>query len=283
MRAMTTIDQTQRAAVMTWPSSQPAPAAAAAERRRAVREQPAPLEAVWARSEADVRAVQRLRYRVFVEEMGATPPQRPHLPGHDCDAFDAYCEHLMVRTVATDREPARLLGTYRLLTPAAARLAGGYYSETEFDLRPLDGLRAGMVELGRSCVDPQWRNGSVILTLWASLAEFMHRNGVQSVIGCASVPLLDGGLNAAALWRQLRLTHLAPAALQVRPRLPLPVQCLPGVENVETPPLIKGYLRCGARVLGAPAWDPDFRCADLPLLLRWDDLSPSYRKHFVGA
>ena len=243
-----------------------------------------PLEAVWARDEADVREAQRLRWRVFVEEMGASITPRAGAPlRHDVDDFDAHCEHLLVRTVASDVAPSRLVGTYRLLTPAGARRAGGWYSETEFDLAPLAGLRAGMVELGRSCVDPAWRSGSVILTLWTSLAEFMHRHGVESVVGCASVPMPDGGINAAALWRELSRTHLVAEPLRVRARLPLPVQWLPAAPVVETPPLIKGYLRCGAKVLGPPAWDPDFRCADLPMLLRWDDLAPAYRKHFVPA
>lgn len=242
----------------------------------------AALEAVWARDEADVREAQRLRWRVFVEEMGASIAPRAGAPHrHDVDDFDAHCEHLLVRTVATDDAPARLVGTYRLLTPAGAQRAGGWYGETEFDLSALDGLRAGMVELGRSCVDPDWRSGSVILTLWASLAQFMHRHGVASVIGCASVPMPDGGINAAALWRALSRTHLVEEPLRVRPRLPLPVQWLPAATSVETPPLIKGYLRCGGKVLGPPAWDPDFRCADLPMLLRWDDLAPAYRQHFV--
>lgn len=248
------------------------------------RETAVALEAVWARDEEDVRAAQRLRWRVFAEEMGAELPAAPGAPaGHDVDPFDEHCEHLLVRSVASDDAPARVLGTYRLLTPAGARRAGGWYSQTEFDMRPLDALQDGMVELGRSCVDPQWRSGSVILTLWSSLAQFMHRHGVQSVIGCASIPMPDGGLNAAAIWRELSRTHLAPEALRVTPHLPLPVHCLPAAPAGELPALIKGYLRCGARVLGAPAWDPSFRCADLPLLLRWQDLSPSYRRHFSAA
>lgn len=258
------------------------PPARAAQRARAA-SAPA-LEAVWARDESEVREAQRLRWRVFVEEMGASVAPPPGAPlRHDVDAFDAHCEHLLVRTVANDDAPSRLVGTYRLLTPAGAQRAGGWYGETEFDLAPLAPLRDGMVELGRSCVDPDWRSGSVILTLWASLAQFMHRHRVASVIGCASVPMPDGGINAAALWRALSRTHLAPEALRVAPRLPLPVQWLPEAATVETPPLIKGYLRCGAKVLGAPAWDPDFRCADLPMLLRWDDLAPSYSRHFGAA
>lgn len=259
-----------------------APSAPLRARRSAPAAAPA-LEAIWARDESEVREAQRLRWRVFVEEMGASVAPAPGTPlRHDVDTFDAHCEHLLVRTVASDEAPARLVGTYRLLTPAGARRAGGWYGETEFDLTPLEGLRDGMVELGRSCVDPEWRSGAVILTLWASLATFMHRHRVESVFGCASVPMPDGGINAAALWRTLSRTHLAPEALRVQPHLPLPVRWLPVADAGETPPLIKGYLRCGAKLLGPPAWDPDFRCADLPMLLRWEDLAPAYRQHFVA-
>jgi putative hemolysin len=244
----------------------------------------APLEAVWARDEAEVREAQRLRWRVFVEELGATvspPPGAP--PRHDVDAFDPHCEHLLVRTVASDDAPSRLVGTYRLLTPAGAQRAGGWYTESEFDLASLAPLAPGMIELGRSCVDPAWRSGAVILALWGSLAQFMHRHRVESVVGCGSVPMHDGGINAASLWRELARTHLAAPEWHVAPRLPLPVEWLPPSRVVDTPPLIKGYLRCGAKVLGPPAWDPEFRCADLPLLLRWQDLAPAYRRHFAGA
>lgn len=248
------------------------------------RERPVALEAVWARDEDDVRAAQRLRWRVFAQEMGAELPSAPGVPpGHDVDEFDAHCEHLLVRTVATADEPSRLLGTYRLLTSDGARRAGGWYAETEFDLAPVDGLREGMVELGRSCVDPDHRSGGVILTLWSSLAQFMHRHRVASVIGCASIAMPDGGINAAGVWRELARTALVEPALRVQPRLALPVDSLPVANAIEVPPLIKGYLRCGAKVLGPPAWDPAFRCADLPLLLRWDDLSPAYRRHFGAA
>jgi putative hemolysin len=123
----------------------------------------------------------------------------------------------------------------------------------------------------------------VILLLWSSLAEFMHRNALDLVVGCASVPMRDGGHVAASLWNALRLTHLAAPERQVQPRLPLPVDELDGSLEVEAPPLIKGYLRCGARVLGAPAWDPDFGVADLPLMLDLNDLPNAYRKRFIGG
>lgn len=245
---------------------------------------PERLDVAWARDDEDVRQAQRLRHLVFVEEMGArlsVPQGSP--PGHDIDMFDAYCEHLLVRAAGSDGEPGPVVGTYRVLTPAAARRVGGLYSETEFDLTRLRPLRSRMVELGRSCVHPQWRSGGAILALWGALAEFMHRNSLDTMIGCASVSMRDGGHFAASLWQQLSRTHLAPIQWRVEPRLPLPVEELQHDLEVQAPALIKGYLRCGAKVLGAPAWDPDFNTADLPMLLRIEDLPSRYRKHFLGA
>jgi putative hemolysin len=242
------------------------------------------FDVVWARDEEDVRQAQRLRHLVFAEEMGArlTVPKGSPL-GHDIDLFDPFCEHLLVRTSGKGGEPGTVIGTYRVLTPANARRVGGLYSDGEFDMTRLRPLREKMVELGRSCVHPQWRSGGAILALWGALAEFMHRNQLDTMVGCASVSMRDGGHFAASLWEQLRQTHLAPIHWQVTPRLALPVNDLRHDMPVEPPPLIKGYLRCGARVLGAPAWDPDFNTADLPMLLRIEELPARYRRHFIGA
>jgi putative hemolysin len=238
----------------------------------------------WARDEDEVLEAQRLRYQIFAEEMGARLSCPKGAPaGHDIDVFDAYCEHLLVRAPGADGDPGPVIGTYRVLTPAAAKRVGGLYSETEFDLTRLRPLRSRMVELGRSCVHPDHRNGGAILALWGALAEFMVRNGLDTMIGCASVSMRDGGHVAASLWEQLRHTHLAPIEWQVQPRLALPVQELNRHLDVEPPALIKGYLRCGARILGAPAWDPDFNTADLPMMMRIGDLPAKYRKHFLGA
>lgn len=241
------------------------------------------LDVAWARDESEVREAQRLRYRVFAEEMGArlAPPAGTE-PGLDVDVFDPYCEHLLVRVPGADGDAGPVIGTYRVLTPAAARRVGGLYSETEFDLTRLRPLRAKMVELGRSCVDPEHRHGGAILALWGALAEFMVRNELDTMVGCASISMRDGGHVAASLWEQLRHSHLAPIEWQVRPRLPLPVEELDRSLPAEPPALIKGYLRCGARILGAPAWDPDFNTADLPMLMRIEDLPAKYRRHFLG-
>ena len=257
---------------------------------RARPDQPAPpvlptpsigLEAVWARHADEVRAAQRLRWRVFADELGARlspPPGKP--PGLDADAFDGHCEHLLVRTVATADTPSLVVGTYRVLTPAAAKMVGRLYTETEFELTALAAARPRLLELGRSCVDPAFRQGGVIMMLWASLATFMRDNGLDGAIGCASVPMHDGGHAAASLWQGLSATHLAPIEHRVTPRLPLPVHELDRTLKVEPPALVKGYLRCGAKLLGAPAWDPDFGVADLPLMLRLADLPAAYARRF---
>jgi putative hemolysin len=242
------------------------------------------FDVVWARDEEDVRQAQRLRHLVFAEEMGArlTVPKGSPI-GHDIDLFDPFCEHLLVRASGPDGEPGMVIGTYRVLTPANARRVGGLYSDGEFDMTRLRPLRDKMVELGRSCVHPQWRSGGAILALWGALAEFMHRNRLDTMVGCASVSMRDGGHFAASLWEQLRQTHLAPIHWHVTPRLALPVDDLRHDLPADPPALIKGYLRCGAKVLGAPAWDPDFNTADLPMLLRIEDLPARYRKHFLGT
>ena len=234
----------------------------------------------WARHQDEVRQAQRLRYQVFALEMGANLPNT--VPGHDIDLFDDYCEHLLVRAAGTDE----VIGTYRVLTPTQAKRVGSTYSDTEFDLTRLRSLRERMVELGRSCVHVDHRQGGVILALWGALAEFMARNRLDTMIGCASIPMQHKGVSsghaAASIWRQLRQTHLAAIEYRVTPRLALPVDQLDDSLDVEPPALIRGYLRLGAKVLGAPAWDPDFNSADLPMMMRIADLPPRYLKHFSG-
>ena len=243
---------------------------------------PVVLQASWARHADDVRAAQALRHRVFALEMGARLRPLPGTPaGHDCDLYDRHCEHLLVKAQPADGSMGAVVGTYRVLTPAAAKLVGGLYTDQEFDLVRLSRLRPPMVELGRACVDPAWRHGSVILMLWAELARFMERNGLDLMIGCASVTMADGGHVAASLWERLRKSHLAPIEHRVTPRLPLPVDDLRRDLAVDLPPLVKGYLHCGARVLGAPAWDPDFGTADLPMMLNVRDLPATCRRRFL--
>jgi putative hemolysin len=237
------------------------------------------LEVSWAASEADVTAAQRLRYQIFSEEMGARIDGP--VAGIDSDRFDAYCDHLLVRRA----DDGLLLGTYRVLAPDGARRAGGFYTDQEFDLSPLQHLRPRAVELGRSCVHAEWRTGGVILALWSALGSYMLRHQLDTMIGCASIGLQDGGARAKRVWQQVA-PALAEPVYRVSPRAPLPLtgphEPAAGRRGADIPPLIKGYLRCGAKVLGPPALDRVFNTADLPIMLRLDDLAPRYRNHLLG-
>lgn len=228
-----------------------------------------------ARHEDELREAQRLRWKVFAEEMGA----RLNSPedGIDLDLYDPYCEHLLVR----DADNGEVVGTYRILTHAAAKRVGSYYSENEFDLTRLQNLKSRMVEVGRSCVHADYRSGGVITHLWAGLADYMMKSGYDYMIGCASIGMQDGGHNAAGIWHAVREKHQAPVEWRVFPRCPLPLEELTATPSPSVPPLVKGYLRLGAYVGGAPAWDPDFNTADLFILLPMSRLNPVYARHFL--
>ncbi|HEY8983330.1 MAG TPA: GNAT family N-acyltransferase [Streptomyces sp.] len=229
-----------------------------------------------ARTEEDVQAAQRLRYEVFAGEMGALlgGPQ----PGLDADSFDAYCDHLLVRDTGT----GQVVGTYRLLPPERAAVAGRLYSEGEFELSALDGIRPNLVEVGRSCVHPDHRDGAVISLIWAGIARYMVDGGHEWLAGCCSVPLADGGKLAAATWDRVQAKNLAPKEYRVRPLLPWVPKDLTTPERTELPALLRGYLRLGAWVCGEPAHDPDFGVADLYVLLSMRKVNARYLRHFLS-
>ncbi|PRY42820.1 GNAT family N-acetyltransferase [Umezawaea tangerina] len=227
-----------------------------------------------ARDSAEVVAAQRLRYKVFADEVGASL----HTPveGHDVDRFDEFCDHLVVR----DDASGEIVGTYRMLPPDRAREAGGLYSETEFDLANLAGLRHTLVETGRSCVHPDHRSGAVVGLVWAGIARYMLLSGHTWLAGCASVSLADGGEHASGVWDAVRAKHYAPDEFRVRPHHPW----TPGPAPARTvlPPLLKGYLRMGAQVCGPPALDEDFGVADLFVLMNPSRMDKRYLKYFLG-
>jgi putative hemolysin len=229
-----------------------------------------------ARNDRDVRAAQRLRHRVFAEEMGAH--LHTDVPGSDVDEFDEFCDHLLVRHDDT----GEIVGTYRMLPPDRAEQAGKLYSETEFDLTALRELRGALVETGRSCVHPDHRTGAVVGLVWAGIARYMHLSGHRWLAGCASVPLADGGRLAAGVWDTVRRKHLAPEQHRVRPHTPWAVADAPRPERAVVPPLLRGYLRLGAWVCGEPALDADFGVADFFVLLSMDRIDPRYLKFFLG-
>ncbi|MES2163120.1 MAG: GNAT family N-acyltransferase [Pseudomonadota bacterium] len=225
----------------------------------------------------ELREVQRLRYKVFIETMGLSSLVRED--GLDSDEFDEHCDHLIVR----DSSTLRVVGTYRLLSASRARKLGRVYSEGEFDLGRLNNLRGRMVEAGRACIHPDYRGGSVIMLLWSGLAEYMRRENCDYLAGCASISLADGGHNAVAVYQSLVGAHLAPSEYRVTPHLPFPFSKLEAAQKPQVPPLLKGYVRSGAWICGEPAWDPDFESADLFLLLPLANLDGRYARHYGVA
>jgi putative hemolysin len=234
-----------------------------------------PLTVALAANVHEIREAQRLRYRVFAEEMGARVPGREQ--GIDCDIYDAWCHHLLVR----DTESNEVVGTYRILNGAQARRLGGFYSDEEFDLTRLNPLRDVTVEVGRSCVHPDYRSGATIALLWSGIGAYMLQHDYQFLMGCASLGMADGGRSAASIYRRLAETHLSPIEYRVFPRNDLVLESGEPDADAELPPLVKGYLRLGSYVCGAPAWDPDFNTADLLMLLPLARMDARYTRRFL--
>jgi putative hemolysin len=235
-----------------------------------------------ARTCAEIEEAQHLRYQVFRAEMGATLGQSKDALELDEDDFDADCRHLIVR----DHESLKVVGCYRILTPEAARARGGYYSDREFDLSRLEALRPVSAEVGRACIHPDYRSGSVILLLWSGLARFLDDTGCRYAIGCASIPLADGHANAVQVYRDVAAQCLAPQEMRVTPRHPYPlrdVHPIAALNVPKVPPLIKGYMRLNAWIGGEPAWDPDFGTADLFVMLSLARMPTQYVRHFQAA
>lgn len=219
----------------------------------------------------------RLRYRVFVGELGACHGARD---GIDRDIFDPYCRHLVV----SDCVSGEVVGTYRVMLPEQARLLGCLYSDREFWLTRLNPLRESIVELGRACVHPDYRTGATIMLLWSGIGALLASCGHRHLLGCVSVPLADGGAHASRLYHSLARRHLADETLRVWPRQRLDLGDAPGPDaagEAAIPPLMRGYLRAGAKLLGEPSRDDEFGCADFPMMLRLDELTGRYQRRFM--
>lgn len=223
----------------------------------------------------DLRDAQRLRYNVFHQEYGAEFLSKES--GLDADEFDAYCDHLVVRHVPT----GALVGTYRVLLPQQAKRLGRYYAQGEFFMTRLERQVPDLVELGRSCVHPEHRNGSVIMLLWAAIARYMAHHQYTNLIGCASVSMRDGGVLAAGLWNQFQgSAYLADPLLEAFPKNPVQLEGVERLDKSEPPALMRAYLKMGALICSAPNWDPDFNTADFLLLLDLKKMSDRYARHF---
>ncbi|WP_293392051.1 GNAT family N-acyltransferase [Nevskia sp.] len=223
----------------------------------------------------EIAETQRLRYRIFAGEMGADIDGGEE--GLDSDHYDAWCRHLTVRETSS----GRLVACTRILTDDKASRAGGFYSAGEFDLKMIDSLPGRVMEVGRTCVDAEYRSGVVIAVLWQALAEFIIKNEFDYLFGCASIGLEDGGANAHAILGQIKQKYMAAPWQRVRPLIQLPIADARPVDKVRLPPLLKAYFSLGAKACGEPYWDREFNCADVFVLLNVSDLHPRYARHFL--
>ncbi|MFZ2177706.1 MAG: GNAT family N-acyltransferase [Rhodococcus sp. (in: high G+C Gram-positive bacteria)] len=232
-------------------------------------------------------AAQRLRYRVFASEPGfSIPPVAEEL---DADRFDEFCDHLLVR----HEETGDFVGCYRMLPPDAAADAGGYYTATEFDVSALDPVGNRIVEMGRACVDPAHRSGSVLSLMWAGILHYLQLTGYHWVMGCVSVPMQEHpgavpGSNVRGVRDFLLEKYGNDPAARAVPHNPVRVDGRSLDEIAPTgrpvlPPLLRGYLRLGAKVCGEPAHDPDFGVADFVALQGLHSTNERYLERLRSA
>ena len=219
---------------------------------------------------AHIEAAQRLRYDVFSNEPGFALTGQD--AGLDVDRFDEHCDHLLVR----EENSGEMVGCYRMLSPTGAAAAGGLYTATEFDITALDSLRPSLVEMGRAVVQNDHRNGAVVLLMWAGILAYLDRCDYDYVTGCVSVPVANEGEPPGTQIRGVRdfvlRRHPAPADYRVSPHRPViidgrPLDEIPPPARPVIPPLMRGYLRLGARICGEPAHDADFGVGDFPAML----------------
>ena len=251
--------------------------------------QDAPYTVRLAQNARDLRAAQRLRYRVFVTELGASGPMVDHENQLECDEFDPVFDHLLLIDPAGDPDDlADVVGVYRLLPSDRLAQAGRYYSETEYDLTPLKSSGRRLLELGRSCVHQDHRGGAAMVLLWNALADYVLERRIEVMFGMASFH----GTDAQALAQPLSYLyhhHLAPADLRVQARAAQRQEMgLIAADKVDrraamagTPALIKAYLRLGGFV-GDGAWiDRAFNTTDVCLLMDTENMSVKHRAYYL--
>jgi putative hemolysin len=225
------------------------------------------------RDQTLVEAAQRLRHDVLTEALGTEFPRAD--PGLDRDYFDAFCEHLLIWHEASET----VVGTCRMLRPEGAKEAGVRYSERMFDLSRHAAMQPDLLEVGRLCVDPAHRNGSVIAKLWSGVARHAEQSGCRWIGGSYSAPLIDGGALAAGAWDIVSGRHLAPERFGVRPLVPWSADLAGRPRHPVLPAPLRFYLRLGAWVCGEPAYDHALRTADMYVLLDLDRLDRRFLQH----
>ncbi|WP_036280878.1 GNAT family N-acetyltransferase [Methylocystis sp. ATCC 49242] len=254
------------------------------------------LEARLARGKKEIRRAQRLRYDIFYKEGGAIPDARTAFTRRDADRFDKYCDHLIVIDHAAKNRRGkvkpRIVGAYRLLRDEMAAKAGGFYSADEYDIEPLLARHAGkrILELGRSCVLAEYRSKRTIELLWRGLLAYVRAHDIDVMIGCASFPGVSPLAHAQAL---SYLAHYASAdgvwSVKARNDLYKSMALLPkdalDVKSAREAlsPLIKGYMRLGARFGDGAVVDIKFNTTDVFVVMPVAEIDARYIEYFSGT
>lgn len=241
--------------------------------------------------DADLLGAQRLRYRVFVEELGGDGPLVDHANRYERDKFDPFFDHLvLIDTTRSEAELDHVVGVYRLLPQDRLAETGQFYSADEYDLSPLIASERKLLELGRSCVHEEYRGGAALYQLWTGLAGYVEERGIEVMFGVASFH----GTDADALSQPLSFlhhNHLAPEDLRVTAKPPhgismdlLPADQIDRLTAVrDIPALIKSYLRLGGYV-GQGAWvDAPFNTTDICLVMDIARISAANRALYAGG
>ncbi len=234
----------------------------------------------------EVEEAQRLRYRVFYEEYAATPNREMAASRLDKDDYDAFSDHLIV-VDSPQGGKEKIVGTYRLLRQENAKKHGSFYTSSEFDIGPLERSGLSLLELGRSCVMPEYRTKRVMQILWEGIADYITENNVGIMFGCASLHGTDIKKISTPL---SYLHHFHPCPENLRPRAVkgryigmniVPKDDLnPRRAFAGLPPLIKGYLRLGATIGDGAVIDEQFSTTDVCIVVQTHLVTSRYRKHY---
>lgn len=245
------------------------------------------MEARLCRTTAERRATQALRYKVFYEDMGATPSPEFLTHKREYDRYDEVCDTLMIIDHARGSGDDAVIGTYRLIQAEAAMKCGGFYTAQEYDITPILNFRGKVLELGRSCVHPDYRNRPTMQLLWRGLAAYVFYHKIDLMFGCASFPGTELGPIADEL---AYLHHFHSAAADLRPRcLPQFYQSMdlrqkdqidPKIVLHNLPPLIKGYMRLGGTFGDGAYIDRQFNTVDVLVMVQTATMSEKYFRYY---
>ena len=245
------------------------------------------FEVRLAETPAEVDAAQALRYRIFYEEMSATPTPEMAAMKRDFDSFDEVCDHLLVIDRRRGEGPEGIVGTYRLIRRPAAARHGSFYSAAEYDIAPMIDYPGEVLELGRSCIAKDARNTATMQMLWRGIALYAFHYDIKVMFGCASFPGTDPQQHATAL-SYLYHHHLAPPEIRVRalPERYVKMDLIeagsyePRRAMARVPPLIKGYLRLGGYVGDGAVIDWQFNSTDVFIIVKTELVTEKYIRHY---